>query len=257
MNEGLARRRAALAPTDKTKREDAILTRARRTTSIRVAAFVAGALAVSVLPATAFAQVPAPIPSVDPSASPLPSAEPSVLPSTVPVPSISPTPQGWQHDHSTKAIPKRPTGLYGLKNLFGRHCGRKANDARTYYPSAGGRGKGGYLYYHQRLARNIGHNVVGHMRKANRFKAADYGVWGYACRAKTGGTSWSVHSWGVAIDTNTLRNPWTQTWWNGKGSNGRSYKRYLPKVWINHNFYWGLWFSSTKDPMHFQYVSGY
>ena len=240
------------------------MTRARPKTSIRVAALVAATLAVSVLPSTAFAQTPTPSPiptsgpSVDPSGIPIPSIDPSGLPSTGPVPSTSPTPRpGWQHDHSTKTIPDQPTGLYGLKRLFGRHCGRRANDARTYYPSAGGRGTGGYLYYHQRLARNIGHNVVGHMRKEKKLKAADYGVWGYACRAKTGGTSWSVHSWGVAIDTNTLRNPWTQRWWNGRGSNGRSYKRFLPNVWIRHNFFWGLWFSSTKDPMHFQYVSGY
>lgn len=234
------------------------MTRARRKTSIRATALVAGALSVSVVPASALAQTPSSTPTADPSASPFVSPDPSGLPSPGPVPSTSPTPQpGWQHDHSTQTIPHRPTGLYGLKQLFGRHCGRRANDARTYYPSAGGRGTGGYLYSHQRLARNIGHNVIGHMRKADKLKSADYGVWGYACRAKTGGTSWSVHSWGVAIDTNTLRNPWTQTWWNGRGSNGHSYKRFLPNVWIEHNFYWGLWFSSTRDPMHFQYVSGY
>lgn len=235
------------------------MTRSRGRSSIGFGALVAATLAFSVFPANAFAQTPTPTPpppSELPSSSPEPSLDPSASPSLLPSVSPSPTP-GWNHDHSTKTIPRRPTGLYGLKKLFGPPCGRRANDARTFYPSAGGRGKGGYLYYHQRLARNIGHNVVGHMREANKLKAADYGVWGYACRAKTGGTSWSVHSWGVAIDTNTLRNPWTQTWWNGRGANGVSYKRYLPNVWINHNFYWGLWFSGTKDPMHFQYVSGY
>ena len=235
------------------------MTRSRGRSSIRFGALVVGALVFAVFPANAFAQTPTPPPPSEfPSSSPKPSVDPSASPSLLPSVSPSPTPgPGWNHDHSTRTIPRRPTGLYGLKQLFGPHCGRRANDARTFYPSAGGRGTGGYLYYHQRLARNIGHNVVGHMREANKLKAADYGVWGYACRAKTGGTSWSVHSWGVAIDTNTLRNPWTQTWWNGKGSNGVSYKRYLPNVWINHNFYWGLWFSGTKDPMHFQYVSGY
>jgi hypothetical protein len=85
-------------------------------------------------------------------------------------------------------------------------------------------------------------------------KAVDYGVWGYACRAKTGGTSWSVHSWGVAIDTNTLRNPYGQTWWDGRGANGKRFGRYLPNLWMSRNFYWGLNFN---DPMHFQYVTGY
>ena len=41
----------------------------------------------------------------------------------------------------------------------------------------------------------------------------------------------------------------------------RNYKKYLPNLWKGaypgHNFYWGLNFSTTPDPMHFQYVTGY
>ncbi len=43
--------------------------------------------------------------------------------------------------------------------------------------------------------------------------------------------------------------------------NGTNYKKYLPNLWKGafpgHNFYWGLNFSTTPDPMHFQYVTGY
>jgi hypothetical protein len=163
----------------------------------------------------------------------------------------------WGHDHSRAAIPRRPVGRDGLRALLGKHCNTRANDGRAWFPSAAGRGVGGYVYFHERLARNVVHNVLGHIRYRHRKKAVDYGVWGYACRLKTGGTSWSVHSWGAAIDTNTLRNPWGQKWWNGRGSNGRRYHKFLPTVWMNHNFYWGRYFSGTKDPMHFQYVTGY
>ncbi len=151
-------------------------------------------------------------------------------------------------------VGRRPVGLTQLRRVFGPHCNPRTNDARTWYPSAGGRGKDGYVYYHTKLARKVGNGVVAKMRRQHRTSAADYGVWGYACRAKRGGSTWSVHSWGAAIDTNTLRNPFGASQWNGQGANGRAYGRYLPQLWMSENFYWGLHFN---DPMHFQYVSGY
>jgi hypothetical protein len=148
----------------------------------------------------------------------------------------------------------RPSGLRGLVRTFGKACNTRANNARSYFPSAGGRGKSGYVYYHSKLAKKVGGKVLGAIRRSGKTAAVDYGVWGYACRKKTGGTSWSVHSWGAAIDTNTLRNPWRARRWNGRGSNGRRYGRYLPNLYLRQNFYWGIHF---RDPMHFQYVSGY
>jgi hypothetical protein len=148
----------------------------------------------------------------------------------------------------------RPYGLSGLVRVFGSRCSDKSNNARTWYPSAGGRGKWGYVYYHSKLARKVGGKVLGALQRRKRTGAVDYGVWGYSCRIKRGGTTWSVHSWGVAIDTNTSLNPWQATRWNGRGSNGRRYGRMYPKLWLRQNFYWGINF---RDPMHFQYVSGY
>lgn len=148
----------------------------------------------------------------------------------------------------------RPSGLRGLMNMFGKPCNTRSNNARSYFPSAGGRGKHGYVYYHSKLAKKVGGKVLGAVKRSGRQAAVDYGVWGYACRKKTGGTSWSVHSWGAAIDTNTLRNPWRARNWDGRGSNGRKYGRYLPNLYLRQNFYWGIHF---RDPMHFQYVSGY
>ena len=83
----------------------------------------------------------------------------------------------------------------------------------------------------------------------------------YNCRTIEGTTSWSVHAFGAAIDTNWQRNPRGNSTWNGIGSDGVNYRRYLPNLWKGaypgHNFYWGLNFSTTPDPMHFQYVTGY
>ena len=155
-------------------------------------------------------------------------------------------------DVSTGPLPARPYGLSGLRSVFGERCSPEANDGRAYFPSAGGRGTYGYVYFHARLSNVIGNKVLPKINP--RKKANDYGVWGYACRMKTGGTSWSVHSWGAAIDTNTLRNPFGQRHWNGRGSNGKAFGRFLPKIWMGRGFYWGLNFN---DPMHFQYVSGY
>ena len=148
----------------------------------------------------------------------------------------------------------RPYGAKGLRAVFGKPCNTRSNNARSYFPSAGGRGKGGYVYYHSKLAKKIGGNVLKSIYSQDKMSSLDYGIWGYACRMKTGGSSWSVHSWGAAIDTNTLRNPWQARSWDGRGSNGRRYGRYLPNLYLNQGFYWGIHF---RDPMHFQYVSGY
>jgi hypothetical protein len=151
-------------------------------------------------------------------------------------------------------IGPRPYGLSGLVRVFGAKCKDRANNARTWFPSAGGRGKYGYVYYHSKLAKKVGRKVVGALHRKHKVGAVDYGVWGYSCRIKRGGTSYSVHSWGAAIDTNTLLNPWQATRWNGRGSNGKNFGRMYPKLWLGQNFYWGINFN---DPMHFQYVAGY
>jgi hypothetical protein len=167
----------------------------------------------------------------------------------------------YVHDHSSDGVPYRPRGLSQLINRFGEHCSDRANNARTWFPSAVDRNVGGYVYYHPYLARNVGWNIRGHVNSVHRDGAFDYGVYGYACRLKRGGTTWSVHSWGAAIDTNTFRNPFGQTYWNGRGADGEDHGRYLPDIfrgrYPGHRFYWGLNFSGTRDPHHFQYVTGY
>ena len=96
---------------------------------------------------------------------------------------------------------------------------------------------------------------------AHRDGALYPGIGGYNCRLIAGSTSWSVHSWGAAIDTNWQRNPRYQTHWNGRGIDGTNYGTYIPDVWRGgfpgHRFFWGLSWDSAPDPMHFQYVTNY
>lgn len=138
--------------------------------------------------------------------------------------------------------------------MFGKRCNSKANDARTYFPNAWGRGDDGYVYYHSELFEKVTGDVLAPLLEDGYDAAFDYGIWGYACRIKTGGSSWSVHSWGAAIDTNTLRNPFGQSYWIGRGANRKNYGHTIPDAYMNEDFYWGLNFN---DPMHFQYVAGY
>ena len=167
---------------------------------------------------------------------------------------------GWTHDHSIDAIPPRPSGLAELNRLFGDRCIDRSNDGRSYWPHQSESG-GGYVYYNTYIARNVGYNIRNHIDAAHRDGALYPGIGGYNCRLISGSTSWSVHSWGAAIDTNWLRNPRGQDHWNGRGSDGVDHDTYIPDVWRGgfpgHRFFWGLNFDTTPDPMHFQYVTDY
>ena len=72
---------------------------------------------------------------------------------------------------------------------------------------------------------------------------------GYVFRPKRNGVKPSAHSWGIAIDLN----PNT----NAMGSAGDMDPR-LVALFESHGFTWGgRWTGANKDPMHFQYCSGY
>jgi len=72
---------------------------------------------------------------------------------------------------------------------------------------------------------------------------------GYVFRAKRGQVKPSTHSWGIAIDLN----PNT----NAMGSAG-DIDPHLVALFEGLGFVWGgRWAGRNKDPMHFQYCSGY
>jgi D-alanyl-D-alanine carboxypeptidase/Putative peptidoglycan binding domain len=72
-------------------------------------------------------------------------------------------------------------------------------------------------------------------------------TWGFACRAIRNTTTASNHSWGLAVDINAPSNPYRTefvcdmpTW--------------MPKLWWEYGFFWGGWYQSIKDPMHFEFL---
>jgi hypothetical protein len=73
-------------------------------------------------------------------------------------------------------------------------------------------------------------------------------TWGYGCRAVRGSkTTPSNHSWGLAIDINAPSNPM-----------GRTFRSDIPPgvvaMWWDCGFYWGGWYRTRPDAMHFEYV---
>lgn len=65
----------------------------------------------------------------------------------------------------------------------------------------------------------------------------------YIVRNKRGGSSWSMHAWGLAIDLNAATNRLGAT---PTLSNG------FVKCWIDAGFDWGGYWKSRPDGMHFQ-----
>jgi len=73
-------------------------------------------------------------------------------------------------------------------------------------------------------------------------------TWGYGCRAVRGSkTTPSNHSWGLAIDINAPSNPM-----------GKTFRSDIPPgvvaMWWDCGFYWGGWYRTRPDAMHFEYV---
>ena len=72
---------------------------------------------------------------------------------------------------------------------------------------------------------------------------------GYAYRPKRGGLKPSTHAWGIAIDLNPAT--------NAMGTTGDMDPR-LVALFEGFGFLWGgRWAGRGKDPMHFQYCTGY
>ena len=72
-------------------------------------------------------------------------------------------------------------------------------------------------------------------------------TWGYAYRPIRGTQTASNHSWGLAVDINSLANPM-----------GATFKSDMPPamvaMWWACGFYWGGWYSRRPDAMHFEYL---
>jgi hypothetical protein len=72
--------------------------------------------------------------------------------------------------------------------------------------------------------------------------------WGFACRAIRGTSVPSNHSWGLAVDINAPSNPYREEFVSDMPT-------WLPTLWWEYGFFWGGWYQSIKDPMHFEFLA--
>jgi len=104
------------------------------------------------------------------------------------------------------------------------------------------------LYCHRRLATVFPAVFAEIERRGLRSKLRTYGGC-FNFRAKRSGNKLSTHAWGIAIDLN----PET----NGMGRDGDMAPG-IVKIFESFGFTWGgRWSGRGKDPMHFQFCSGY
>jgi hypothetical protein len=83
-----------------------------------------------------------------------------------------------------------------------------------------------------------------------RFGTADdpsYGCWGFSCRAISGSSTASNHSWGLAVDINAPSNPYTSPLVTDMPG-------WMPELWNAYGFRWGGDYSGDKDAMHYEYM---
>ena len=86
--------------------------------------------------------------------------------------------------------------------------------------------------------------------QTSRLQAGIFSFGGcFAFRPQRTGTRLSAHSWGIAIDLNTATNT--------QGSVGNM-DAGLVEIFRAAGFEWGgEWSGKVRDPMHFQFCSGY
>lgn len=83
------------------------------------------------------------------------------------------------------------------------------------------------------------------IRRGYRLRAGQ--CWGFACRPIRGSRTPSNHSWGLAVDLNSLTNP--------MGSRLiTDMPNWMPALWKEHGFRWGGDYRGRKDAMHFEYM---
>lgn len=74
-----------------------------------------------------------------------------------------------------------------------------------------------------------------------------YGCWGFSCRSISGTRTPSNHSWGLAVDINAPRNPYTTPLKTDMPS-------WMPDLWNAYGFRWGGDYRGRQDAMHYEFM---
>lgn len=91
-------------------------------------------------------------------------------------------------------------------------------------------------------------------------------TWGFACRAISGTSTASNHSWGLAVDINAPRNPYASASWHRRNATSRNstfpfglrivtdLTEPVVAMWEDTMFRWGGRYRNHPDPMHFEFM---
>ena len=165
--------------------------------------------------------------------------------------------QGWRDRHYN--YPSRPDGYTQIVNRFGQPCSSQASAISMSWRAAD-TGQTFSFRFHKKLggyptemvsnkggsSTNLDNDVYGHIQNDHLQPYVKHGIYGFACRLKRNGSTYSTHAFGIAIDVSSAEE------YMGKCTS--SVNRNHAYIWQSHNWYWGLAFC---DPMHFQYATGY
>lgn len=103
---------------------------------------------------------------------------------------------------------------------------------------------------HRRIARLVGLLLAENERRGYRMRPGQ--CWGYVCRAIAGTAVASNHSWGLAVDLNSLANPY-------QFPRRTDLPPWLPLLWNRYGFAWGGNYNGDgrfgkADSMHFEFM---
>ncbi len=172
---------------------------------------------------------------------------------------------GWRDKHWD--YPARPNGETALRSTFGAPCNSSAyynHNIRwsgvlpdgtvraytiVYHKKLGGKGVSGWIAGTGGTSTAFDNDVHGHIGNAHLFPYIRGGIGAYNCRVISGTSTYSTHSWGVALDIN-----WS--WEHYKHCHNHTINSSVAAYLEQHGWYWGAHFSPNCDYMHFQYVTG-
>lgn len=164
---------------------------------------------------------------------------------------------GWRDKHYN--YPAVPSGYTQIVSRFGQPCSANASaismqwraaDNNVTYSVVFHRKLGGYptemVGNKKGNSTNLDNDVYGHIQNAHLSSYTKSGIYGYACRVKRGGTDWSTHAWGIAVDISSASEPL------GQCNSTTNYN--FSSIFKDHGWTWG---KDWCDPMHFQYAKDY
>ncbi|GII77643.1 hypothetical protein Sru01_26250 [Sphaerisporangium rufum] len=116
---------------------------------------------------------------------------------------------------------------------------------------------------------------IARMRPVDAYRGSDFdsieaaNTSAFNCRAVTGGTGWSKHSYGRAIDLNPRENPWVEPDGSVAHGNARKFARRplqapgvinpgdrVVRLFAKYGWEWGGLFAGAKDYQHFSKGGG-